>query len=110
MSYLSLALQMLQQKVVKQVQADVEELVALMRASHVYTTIHHWLKATDATINYNDAAKKRHPDTGLWFVGSATFTAWPVRPNSLLWLNGFAGSGKSVLCSTAITHLPAPKV
>jgi ankyrin repeat domain-containing protein 50 len=28
-----------------------------------------------------------------------------MNPNTLLWLNGFAGCGKSVLCSTAIEHV-----
>ncbi|KAK3934067.1 hypothetical protein QBC46DRAFT_462808 [Diplogelasinospora grovesii] len=56
------------------IQDDIEHIKALLNL----------LKAPDAAINYKEACKKRHLDTGLWF------------------LNGFAGCGKSVLCSTAI--------
>jgi hypothetical protein len=105
MSHLSLAVQMLHQKDVGRVQDDVEytkDLLDLVRADQVSSAIRAWLKAPDAAINYNEACKKRHPDTGLWLVKGSSFSAWLTQPNSFLWLNGFAGCGKSVLCSTAI--------
>ena len=38
----------------------------------------------------------------MWLLKNSTFTTWLIEENSFLWLHGFAGTGKSVLCSTAI--------
>lgn len=105
--HLILALQLLQQKDIGYIQDDIEDvkaLLSLVRASQISSEIREWLRAPDATINFNDACKKTHPRTGLWFVKGSAFMAWLERPRSFLWLNGFAGCGKSVLCSTAIQH------
>ena len=61
-----------------------------------------WLNVPDATIDHNAACAKKHPGTGTWLVKSPQFSRWLTEENSIMWLNGFAGSGKSVLCSTAI--------
>lgn len=105
LSHLKLAQDLLLQKDVDRIQDDTEHtkaLLDLVRADQVSSSIRTWLRAPDAAINYNEACKKRHPDTGLWFVKGASFSAWLTQPNSFLWANGFAGCGKSVLCSTAI--------
>ncbi|KAK4154755.1 hypothetical protein C8A00DRAFT_42499 [Chaetomidium leptoderma] len=78
------------------------------------STVRDWLEAPDAAIDYDEARKKRYPGTGLWFVEEPDtpswfvedmpFQRWLTKPNSFLWLYGFAGCGKSVLCSTAIQH------
>jgi len=89
------------------VQDDIEDTKAvldLVRASQNSMDICNWLNAPDASINYNEACKKKHPGTGLWLVKGTCFTSWLEKPNSFLWLNGFAGCGKSVLCATAIQH------
>ncbi|KAH6870903.1 ankyrin repeat-containing domain protein, partial [Thelonectria olida] len=104
-SCLSLAMQLLQQSDICRVQDDIEDTKALLdltRATQVSSGIREWLKAPDATIGFNEAVKKKHPGTGLWFVKGPAFTAWLEKPGSFLWLVGFAGCGKSVLCSTAI--------
>ena len=103
-SNLSLALAVLQQNDIGNVQGDIEDAKAvldLVRATQLSSTIRDWLKAPDATTNYNDACKLKHPRTGLWFVKGSSFSTWLVKDKSFLWLNGFAGCGKSVLCSTA---------
>ncbi|KAJ9487635.1 hypothetical protein VN97_g5652 [Penicillium thymicola] len=69
---------------------------------HISATIRGWLMAPDATLNHNAACEKRHNTTGLWLVNGQKFQNWLVERNSFLWINGFAGCGKSVLCSTAI--------
>ncbi|KAK0739522.1 hypothetical protein B0T21DRAFT_382536 [Apiosordaria backusii] len=105
---LTLALQVVQQKDTAAIQDDIEDTKAvlnLIRSSQVASEIRSWpgLKAPDVSVNYNEACKKRHPETGHWFVkDGAEFTKWLDQPNSFLWLNGFAGCGKSVLSSTAI--------
>jgi len=101
----SFALDVLQVKDNKRIRDDIDDtksLLGLVRASQVSADIRDWLKAPDASINHNAACAKKHPGTGMWLVKSHTFTTWLAEENSLLWLNGFAGSGKSVLCSTAI--------
>ncbi|GKT42418.1 vegetative incompatibility protein HET-E-1 [Colletotrichum spaethianum] len=106
-THLSLALQLLQQEDIDHVQNEIENTRAvldLVRASQISSQIQDWLKAPDASIDFNDACSKKHPGTGLWFVKSSSFTTWLELPRSFLWLKGFAGCGKSVLCSTAIQH------
>jgi hypothetical protein len=61
--------------------------------------------APDASLNHNANCAKRHPSTGIWFVNGHQFQHWLNESSSFLWLNGFAGCGKSVLCcSTAIQY------
>jgi ankyrin repeat domain-containing protein 50 len=105
--HLSLALQLLQQGRVDRTQDDIEhtkELMALMRASHISSNILNWFNPPYITTNFNEACRKRHPQTGLWFLEGPSFTAWLEKPASFLWVKGFAGCGKSTLCSSAIQH------
>ncbi|KAL8718670.1 MAG: hypothetical protein Q9225_004223 [Loekoesia sp. 1 TL-2023] len=106
-SHLSLALHLLGQKDICKVRNNVEDtkaLLDLVRADQISSKIRQWLKAPDATTNYNESYQKRHGCTGLWLVEGSSFFAWLIKPNSFLWLNGFAGCGKSVLCSLAIQN------
>ncbi|KAJ6089813.1 hypothetical protein N7467_005029 [Penicillium canescens] len=94
--------------IVFQVQGDVSELKSLVEtvnASRNSSEIRRWLKAPDATINHNAAWEKRHAKTGMWFIDGHHFKNWMTQPNSFLWVNGFAGCGKTVLCSTAVKHV-----
>ncbi|CAG8079967.1 unnamed protein product [Penicillium nalgiovense] len=104
---LSFALDVLQLKSQSQIQngiSEVKSLVERTNASQVSLIVRCWLMAPDASLNHNAACAKYHPSTGLWFVNSRQFRTWLEERNSFLWLNGFAGCGKSVLCSTAIQH------
>ena len=104
---LSSALEVLQLKDNKRIQDDIYDMKALLdlvRSSQISSTLCGWLNAPDATINHNAACEKKHPGTGMWLVRSAQFSRWLTEENSVIWVNGFAGSGKSVLCSTAIQH------
>lgn len=95
---LSFALNVLQLKDNRNTQDDIDEVKVLLISSN----LRDWLKAPDATVDHNTACAKRYPDTGMWLVESSVFSNWLTEQNSILWLNGFAGSGKSVLCSTVI--------
>ena len=64
-----------------------------------------WLSAPDPWINYQNACRSGHAATGLWFLESEEFSQWKMDANSLLWLHGKAGCGKTVLSSTVITEI-----
>ena len=64
--------------------------------------LHDWLRPSDVIETHRLAYEKRYPDTGTWLFKDPNFMRWFSDANSLLWLNGFAGTGKSVLCSTVI--------
>ncbi|KAF4771904.1 hypothetical protein HAV15_004523 [Penicillium sp. str.  len=102
---LSLALNILQVRNQTGLEDGISELKILVERTntmHISETIRGWLMAPDATLNHNAACEKRHSTTGLWLVNGQQFQNWLVERNSFLWINGFAGCGKSVLCSTAI--------
>ncbi|KAF7971657.1 hypothetical protein HWV62_20620 [Athelia sp. TMB] len=67
--------------------------------------IYKWLAAPDSSANFNAAQEKHHKNTGVWFLESEQFIRWKVTPSSALWINGTPGSGKTVLCSTAIKSI-----
>ncbi|KAJ7215570.1 ankyrin repeat-containing domain protein [Mycena pura] len=54
-----------------------------------------------------NAANKRHPKTGLWFLECPEFREWIYAPSSFLWLHGISGSGKTVLSSAIIDAIHA---
>ena len=104
---LSLALNVLQLNDGQKVQEDLHDIksvLELVRTSQVSRDVQDWLKAPDATTNHYEACLKRHAATGLWFVEGFAFNKWLEEDRSFLWLNGFAGCGKSVLTSTAIQY------
>jgi hypothetical protein len=104
---LAVALEVLQLRDHKSTQDDIAEvrsILEIVRAAQISSTIRDWLKAPDVTVNHNAGCAKRHPGTGMWLVKGTLFSTWLTQGNSFLWLNGFAGCGKSVLCSTAIQH------
>ena len=66
--------------------------------------IHQWLSAPDPSTNLNRARRSRQGTTGSWFLAGEIYVRWRVR-NSLLWLHGKTGCGKTVLSSTIITDI-----
>lgn len=101
---LSLALDVLQIIDAKHASQEIDEVKLVLdqvRASQLSNDLRSWLQAPDATTNHHDACNKRHASTGLWFVEGLKYQTWLQNP-AWLWLNGFAGCGKSILCSTAI--------
>lgn len=102
---LSFALDVMQVKDTQSLQDDVTEMKALLElvnSSQISFDLRDWLRAPDATVDHNVACAKKYPGTGTWLIKSSEFSEWLIQENSLMWLRGFAGSGKSVLCSTAI--------
>ena len=75
------------------------------REFHISSALRDLLNAPRARVNHDMACATRYSGTGMWLVKSPAFLGWLTEHNSILWLNGFAGSGKSVLCSKAIQIL-----
>ena len=98
------ALQLRDSTAIRDDVADSRLLLDLIRTNQISSDALSWLGAPDATINHNATCVKRNPGSGMWFIQSHTFQSWLTDSNSFIWLKGFAGCGKSVLCSTAILH------
>ena len=64
-----------------------------------------WLSVTDFASNHHAARKKHTKATGTWITSLADFERWKNAPNSLIWLHGIPGCGKTILSSTVIEHL-----
>ncbi|PWI75965.1 hypothetical protein PCL_06623 [Purpureocillium lilacinum] len=106
-SSVSFTLQVLQKRDIEEMRDDigsVKDILELVHSTALSLAITSWLKAPDPTDLYNYACNKRQPGTGLWFVQGEEFQSWLTTHNSFLWVNGFAGTGKSLLCCTAIQH------
>ncbi|KAK2745548.1 hypothetical protein FQN57_003673 [Myotisia sp. PD_48] len=104
---ISIALDLLQLRDHTQTHNDIDSVKALLQrinTAQVSESICNWLKAPDVTLNHDSACDKRHRGTGTWFISGWIFNAWLSKDYSFLWLHGFAGCGKSILCSTAIQH------
>jgi len=63
-----------------------------------------WLSAPDPWTNHNLARKAHHRGTSTWFTQSEIYEQWKSDA-SVMWIHGFPGSGKSVLCSTIIEDI-----
>jgi ankyrin repeat domain-containing protein 50 len=55
--------------------------------------------------NHAEIQKLRTKGTGQWVFGTSEWDRWHKERNSVLWLHGASGVGKTVLCSTIIDHL-----
>ncbi|KAL8991563.1 MAG: hypothetical protein Q9169_007837 [Polycauliona sp. 2 TL-2023] len=64
-----------------------------------------WLDASNPTARYSNTIKARHTGTGSWFVHSEAFDRWTKEANSISWLWGIPGCGKTVLSATVIEEL-----
>jgi hypothetical protein len=105
---LSLALDVLQVKHLNVIEHGLDGLKLLVeRVSElqISSNIRDWLKAPDSTTDHSWARAKYHENTGLWLLRDPRFIEWVSGSNSFLWIHGFAGCGKSVLCATVIEHI-----
>ena len=68
-----------------------------------------WLEHPDQVENHNVASDARNDmaKTGRWFLDGDTFKEFRETPQSLLFLHGDSGCGKTILCSAIIDELQA---
>ncbi|KAF5690614.1 ankyrin repeat [Fusarium denticulatum] len=65
-----------------------------------------WLCTVDTSVQYRAGREKYSSGTCNWLVKESNdFKTWEQDPKSFLWLNGKAGSGKSILSSAVIKYL-----
>ena len=64
-----------------------------------------WLNGSDPRTRYANTLKGRHTGTGSWYINSEAFNRWTKEPNSISWLWGIPGCGKTVLSTTIIERL-----
>ena len=82
--------------------AEMQAKLDSTRVQEISRHLTDWLKAPDATIDHNAAQAKMFQNTGRWLIESPAFLTWLKEENSMIWVKGLPGSGKSILCSTAI--------
>lgn len=87
--------------------AAIEDQIAALQQSDVYTRITDWLGAPDPWTNYGSALKARTDQTGLWLLRSDEYTSWKAGSLQHIWLYGKPGCGKTILCSTVIEDIKA---
>ncbi|KAH9047932.1 ankyrin repeat-containing domain protein, partial [Lactarius deliciosus] len=87
------------------------DLVAILcRISHtviveeVLQKLKGWLSPPDPSTNYNIGLRDLHKETATWFLEGRIFQEW-YSMDSLLWIHGKPGSGKSILCSAIIQRI-----
>ncbi|KAM0707280.1 hypothetical protein Q7P35_005518 [Cladosporium inversicolor] len=66
-----------------------------------------WLTPSDPGTNHDVARRRHESQTGEWLLKSKQYQSWKTGAVSHLWINGKAGCGKTVLCSTAIEDIRA---
>ncbi|KAF1954788.1 hypothetical protein CC80DRAFT_116182 [Byssothecium circinans] len=63
------------------------------------------LRGPDTSLYHRKSLERRHANTGQWFLEGDPFKTWKSEPDSMLWLHGTPGSGKSVLSSSIIDDI-----
>jgi hypothetical protein len=69
--------------------------------------IYNWLEVADPRTNHQQAYASHKPGTGHLFSKGQAYRDWLAKPESLYWLNGKAGCGKTVLSSSIIESITA---
>ena len=64
-----------------------------------------WLDPPSPAFIHRDASAKHRQETGAWLLDNAGLSEWKNCPNSVLWIQGCAGTGKTVLASAIINKL-----
>ena len=86
---------------------EIGEGVARIELSDRHHKMRLWLSGVDPSLNYNRALRKRHEGTGNWLIEHGVFRDWTqiTDSDSIIWLYGIPGCGKTILCSTIVEHV-----
>ncbi|OQO08786.1 hypothetical protein B0A48_05676 [Cryoendolithus antarcticus] len=80
-------------------------LSALRERIEAFDRMKSWLSPPDPWTNHQAARQLHESGTGKWLLRNAKYLEWKEGAARCLWLHGKAGSGKTVLCSTAVEDL-----
>lgn len=64
-----------------------------------------WLDSPSPASSHRNASAKHREATGAWLLDNAEFSEWKSHPSSVLWIQGCAGTGKTVLASAIVNKL-----
>ncbi|KAF7891328.1 uncharacterized protein EAF02_001653 [Botrytis sinoallii] len=86
---------------------DIQSEIRAAQRDKERSQIIEWLAKSlpDPSTEHNIAREKFQKGTGSWLIDGNHLNTWSKTNNSFLWLNGGAGAGKSILCSTVIEHI-----
>lgn len=90
---------------VEQMTSTTKAVVDNIRSDLQTDKIKEWLCPPDPSTNINHAMKLCHEGTGAWLLDMSLFRSWHSGSHRHIWLNGLAGCGKTVLCTTILDYL-----
>ncbi|KAF5007164.1 hypothetical protein FDECE_6474 [Fusarium decemcellulare] len=92
--------------------SDVREMLAKIERgirTDARREIHAWLGKSSPNDRYQDSIQQRVDGTCAWIFDRPSFITWaapePLSEPRLLWINGPAGFGKTILCARIVEHL-----
>ncbi|KAF8347274.1 vegetative incompatibility protein HET-E-1 [Amanita rubescens] len=68
-------------------------------------TYREWLAPCDPSTNHHSATEKHHAGTGTWLLENKMYMNWKKDPNSIMWIHGISGAGKTVVFSTVVKDI-----
>ncbi|KAE9408023.1 hypothetical protein BT96DRAFT_59180 [Gymnopus androsaceus JB14] len=74
-----------------------EQFSSLNVANDEEEKIRGWLNAPNCFINFTSAVDKKAEGTGEWILNHMQYIKWIEETGGILWIQGKAGSGKTVL-------------
>ncbi|KAH7890100.1 hypothetical protein F5I97DRAFT_1965195 [Phlebopus sp. FC_14] len=83
--------------------SKIEQIDASQRAA--MKNMRDWFGAFDCTVKHESTRRLRQSETCTWLFAVQSFIDWRQSLLPFLWLNGIAGSGKSVLASAVIDEI-----
>ncbi|KAN0118906.1 hypothetical protein V8E52_004678 [Russula decolorans] len=88
--------------------AGVDEHSIILTGNQLRQDLRKWLSPPDPSTNHNIECNAHHKGTATWFFEGRTYKEWKsTASESLLWIHGKPGSGKSILCSAIIQDIEA---
>ncbi|KAG0131113.1 hypothetical protein HOY82DRAFT_519449 [Tuber indicum] len=89
----------------KKDQEEERRLAVLKRKGDKFLKILNWLSPAERWRNYDAACMLRQPGTGEWLTERDDFKEWLQKDNSMLWVHGIPGCGKTILSAVIIDKI-----